>query len=112
MHTFWHEVASGVLPVLVTLSSGLVAWLFLQMMQIKSTLAEHRTRLDQKRQRLDKMDIELKEHSGSLRDELRHHGNQHHAAMQELKAEMTREIRELRAILVESLTGKRPRNNS
>lgn len=112
----WHEVTSAFLPVLFASLMGIVAWLFVQVLELKKSVTEHEMRLQRKKERLDRMDIDLKDNVLTMREELRRHAEQQRLFLTDLKADLNARIGELaqevRELLREDFQNRNPRNRS
>jgi len=111
---FWHEVTSAILPVLFTAVMGIVAWVFVQVLDLKRTAIEHEVRLNEKRKRLDKMDADIEKSAVSLREELRRQAEQHRILLKELKEDLRSHIsdltQEVKEMFREDYQNRNPRN--
>lgn len=111
---FWHEITSAILPVLFTAVMGIVAWVFVQVLDLKRTTIEHEIRLNEKRKRLDKMEAEIEKSAVSLREELRRQAEQHRVLLKDLKEDLKAQISEVasevRELFVEGIQQKKQRN--
>lgn len=107
----WHEVTSAVLPVLFTAVMGVVAWVFVQVLELKRSVIEHEIRLNEKRKRLDKMDADLEKRDVSLREELRRQAEQHRVLLKDLKEDLKAQISdvadEVRELFIEGIQQKK-----
>ena len=95
------ESFSFVYPTLFSALIAAIGWLLALVLNMRTQLAEHKLRLDQKRQRIEVMQKQLDELTVSVRSETQRLSQQIHASANDLKAEFRQNWQELKTDLRE-----------